>query len=72
MLTSGTPSVRQIFWSIWPRFDAAAVWTIALWPSFLAVSTKPNAVSGLTNIDAPSAAVAPAGRGTTSRTRSLR
>src|SRR3712207_7676823 len=29
--TSGTPSAAQIFTSIWPRFDAAAVWTSAVW-----------------------------------------
>ena len=56
MLTSGTPSARQIRLSIWPRFDAAAVCTSAVWPSIRIVSTMPSAVSGLTKHDAPSAA----------------
>ena len=33
MLTRPMPSARQMRSSIWPRFDAAAVWTSALWPS---------------------------------------
>src|SRR5260221_4445127 len=57
------PSLRQILFSIWPRFEAAAVWTSALWPSRFMVSVMPSAVSGLTNHDAPSAAVVPAGSG---------
>src|SRR5215475_14789774 len=63
MLTRGMPSLRQILFSIWPRFEAAAVWTSALWPSRFMVSVMPSAVSGLTNHDAPSAAVVPAGNG---------
>ena len=47
--------------SIWPRFDAAAVCTSALWPSSFIVSTMPMAVSGLTKHDAPSAGVVPGG-----------
>ena len=42
--------------SIWPRLDAAAVCTSAVWPSRRIVSTMPSAVSGLTKHDAPSAA----------------
>ena len=53
-LTSSTPSLRQIFTSICPRFDAAAVCT-----SLRMVSTMPSAVSGLTKHEAPSAAVVP-------------
>ncbi len=49
--------------SIWPRLEAAAVWTSALWPSRFMVSVMPSAVSGLTNHDAPSAALVPAGSG---------
>ena len=63
MFTRGMPSSRQILFSIWPRLEAAAVWTSALWPSRFMVSVMPSAVSGLTNHDAPSAAVVPAGRG---------
>src|ERR1700722_6039767 len=55
------PSVRQILLSIWPRLDAAAVCTSALWPSRRMVSTMPSAVSGLTKHEAPSAGVVPAG-----------
>ena len=57
------PSARQTRLSIWPRLDAAAVWTSAGWPSRRIVSTIPNAVNGLTKDAAPSAAVAPAGNG---------
>ena len=60
MLTRPMPSSRQIRFSIWPRFDAAAVWTSALWPSRRIVSIMPSAVSGLTKHDAPSAALVPA------------
>ena len=49
--------------SIWPRLEAAAVWTSALWPSRFMVSVMPSAVSGLTNHEAPSAALVPAGSG---------
>ena len=56
MLTRPMPSSRQILFSIWPRFEAAAVWTSALWPSRFMVSIMPSAVSGLTNHEAPSAA----------------
>ena len=63
MLTRPMPSARQIRFSIWPRFDAAAVWTSALWPSRRIVSVMPRAVSGLTKHDAPSAALVPAGSG---------
>src|SRR5580658_1934170 len=55
------PSLMQILFSIWPRFEAAAVCTSALWPSRRMVSVMPSAVRGLTNQDAPSAAVVPAG-----------
>ena len=63
MLTRPMPSSRQILFSIWPRLEAAAVWTSALWPSRFIVSVMPSAVSGLTNHEAPSAAVVPAGSG---------
>ena len=63
MFTRPMPSSWQILFSIWPRFDAAAVCTSALWPSRFIVSVIPSAVSGLTNHEAPSAAVVPAGRG---------
>jgi hypothetical protein len=66
------PSSLQILLSIWPRLDAAAVWTSALWPSRFMVSVMPSAVSGLTNHDAPSAAVVPAGSGWQSRAFSSR
>ncbi len=59
MLTSWMPSAMQILLSIWPRFDAAAVWTRAVWPSRRMVSVMPRAVSGLTNIEAPSRGVEP-------------
>ena len=62
MLTSPIPSALQILTSICPRFEAAGTWTIALCPSARIVSTKPSAVSGLTNSAAPSAAPAPSGR----------
>ena len=62
MLTSGTRSSMQIRTSIWPRFDAAAVWTSAVWPSRRITSTIDSAVIGLTYADAPCAAVAPSGR----------
>jgi hypothetical protein len=61
MFTSGTSSARQIFTSIWPRFDAAAVWTSAVWPSIRIVSTMLKAVSGLTKHDAPSRGSVPSG-----------
>ena len=67
MLTRPMPSSLQILFSIWPRLEAAAVWTSALWPSRFIVSVMPSAVSGLTNHDAPSAAVVPAGSGWQSR-----
>ena len=51
----------QMRLSIWPRLEAAAVCTSALWPSRRMVSTMPSAVSGLTKHEAPSAGVAPAG-----------
>src|SRR6516225_4294874 len=63
MLTSPMPSLMQILFSICPRLDAAAVCTSALWPSRRMVSVMPSAVSGLTNQDAPSADVVPAGKG---------
>ena len=66
------PSFRQILFSICPRFDAAAVCTSALWPSFRIVTVMASAVIGLTNHDAPSAAVIPAGSGVTSRAFSTR
>ena len=61
MLTSGMLSSRHSLLSIWPRLEAAAVWTSAVCPSIRMVSTIPSTVIGLTNEDAPSAAVAPAG-----------
>ena len=61
-LTSGISSARQIRSRICPRFDAAALWTIAVWPSLRAVSTIPNAVRGLTKLEAACAAVMPRGR----------
>ena len=57
------PSSWQILFSIWPRFEAAAVCTSALWPSRFMVSVMPSEVSGLTNHEAPWAAVVPAGSG---------
>ncbi len=61
MLTSGICSSMQSRLSIWPRLEAAAVCTRAVWPSIRMVSTIPSAVSGLTNDAAPSAARAPSG-----------
>src|SRR6202008_1932207 len=61
MLPSPIPSFKQILLSICPRLEAAAVCTSALWPSRRMVSVMPSDVSGLTNQDAPSAAVVPAG-----------
>ena len=58
MLTRSTPSCRQIFTSIWPRLEAAAVWTRAVWPSMRMVPTMPSAVSGLTKQEAASFGVA--------------
>src|SRR6266480_726858 len=63
ILTRPMPSLRQILLSIWPRLDAAAVCTSALWPSRRMVSVMPSAVSGLTKHEAPSAGVMPAGSG---------
>src|SRR6266699_4523726 len=63
ILTRPMPSLRQILLSIWPRLDAAAVCTSALWPSRRMVSVMPSAVSGLTKHEAPSAGVTPAGSG---------
>ncbi len=51
----------QSFCSICPRFDAAAVCTIALCPSMRMVSTMPRTVRGLTKQDAPSFGVVPSG-----------
>ena len=61
MLTSGMPSEMHSRLSIWPRFDAAAVCTSAVWPSRRIVPTWPRTVSGLTKHAAPSIAVTPAG-----------
>ena len=61
MLTSGMPSARHSRLSIWPRFEAAAVCTRAVWPSRRIVPTWPRTVSGLTKHAAPSTAVTPAG-----------
>src|SRR6202035_2303269 len=61
ILTRPMPSLRHILLSIWPRLDAAAVCTRALWPSRRMVSTMPSAVSGLTKHEAPSADVVPGG-----------
>ena len=60
--TRSTPSARQIFCSICPRLEAAAVCTSALWPSMRMVSTMPRAVSGFTNHDAHSAGCVPSGK----------
>src|SRR5580693_5530761 len=60
------PSLRQILLSIWPRLEAAAVCTSALWPSRRMVSVMPSAVSGLTKQEAPSAGVTPSGSTSTS------
>jgi hypothetical protein len=62
MLTSPTPSSRQTLLSIWPRFEAAAVCTSAVWPSRRMVSTMPSEVSGLTKHEAPSTAVVLSGK----------
>src|SRR5260370_18934891 len=61
MLTRPVPSSRQILFSIWQRLEAAGVGTSGGWPSRFMVSVMPSAVSGLTNHEAPSAAVVPAG-----------
>ena len=61
MLTRPMPSLRQMRLSIWPRLEAAAVCTSALWPSRRIVSTMPSAVSGFTKQDAPSAGRVPSG-----------
>ena len=66
------PSLMQILLSIWPRLEAAAVCTSALWFSRRMVSVMPSAVSGLTNHDAPSAGVVPAGSSITSLTFRVR
>ena len=52
ILTNGIPSSLQIFTSIWPRFDAAAVCTRAVWFSIFIVSTNERAVKGFTKEDA--------------------
>ena len=65
MFTSGTPSSAQIFTSIWPRLDAAAVCTSAVWFSARIVSTIASAVSGLTKSAAPSAVLTSSGSSTT-------
>src|SRR5664279_6376627 len=59
MQTSGTCSSAHNLTSIWPRFEAAAVWTRAVLPSRRIVSTIPSAVRGLTNDDAPTLAGVP-------------
>ena len=61
MLTRPMPSARHSRFSIWPRFDAAAVCTRAVWPSRRIVPTRPSTVSGFTKHDAPSTAGHPAG-----------
>src|SRR5258708_32690998 len=63
MLNSPMTYSRQMLFSIWPRLEAAAVCTSAVWPSRFMVSVMPSAVSGLTNHEAPSAALVPAGSG---------
>ena len=63
MLTSGTPSARQMRCSICPRFDAAAVCTSAVCPSIRIVSTMPSAVSGLTKQEAPRGRCGSVGQG---------
>src|SRR5258708_8131033 len=62
MFTSGIPSAWQSRFSIWPRFDAAAVCTRPLCPSLLAVYSIPRAVSGLQKADAASSGLIPAGK----------
>ena len=50
MFTSANLSARcRAGCSIWPRLEAAAVCTSAVWFSIRIVSTMPSAVSGLTN-----------------------
>ena len=72
MLTSWMPSAMHSRLSIWPRFDAAAVWTSAVWPSRRIVPIIASAVSGLTKHDAPSAAVTPSGSASTCDTPTTR
>ena len=72
MLTSGTLSFWQIFTSICPRFDAAAVCTIPVRPCIFIVSTKEIAVRGFTKQDAPSFAEVPSGSGNTCARFSIR
>ena len=62
MLTSGMPSAVQIFCSMCPRFDAAAVCTSPVWPSIRMVSTMPSAVRGFTKHEAASIGAVPSGR----------
>ena len=57
IFTSGTESSLHILTSICPRFEAAAVLTMALWFSIFMVSTNAKAVNGLTNEEAASADV---------------
>ena len=57
IFTSSTPSAIQIRLSIWPRLDAAAVWTSAVCPSRRMVSNIASAVNGLIKLDAPSLAL---------------
>ena len=66
------PSAAQIRTSICPRFEAAAVWTRALWPSVRIVSTIESAVSGLMNSAAPSAVLTSSGSSTTAAASATR
>ena len=63
MLTNGTPSSWQTLTSICPRFEAAAAWTSPVKPSILIVSTNPNAVIGLTKLEAPCSVLTSSGSG---------
>ena len=72
MLTSSMPSAMHNRFSIWPRFEAAAVCTSAVWPSRSIVPIIASAVSGLTKHDAPSAGVTPSGSASTCDTPTVR
>ncbi len=71
-LTSGTPSAAQIFTSIWPRFEAAAVWISAVWPSTRIVSSIDSAVIGLISAEAPVSGAVPSGSTSTSAAATAR
>src|SRR5690606_38878267 len=61
-LINGISSARQMRFNMRPRFEAAAVCTMAGCPPDLATSRNDNAVNGLTNAAAPAAAGVPSGR----------